>query len=90
MSGLVEEWIHKHFMMLLVNVVTIRWKRGNIDEKIQSLKCLRVLLRFIRKDDSPKYVTQVLTMVDSTMAFKRELFALSKIRLWAMKALHTL
>ena len=86
-SGLVEEWIHKHFMMLLVNVVTIRWKRGNIDEKIQSLKCLRVLLRFIRKDDSPKYVTQVLTMVDSAMAFKCELFALSKIRLLAMKAL---
>ena len=84
-SGLVGKWIHKHLMMLLVTIITIRWKRGNIDEKIQYLKWLRVLLRFIRKDDSPKYVTQVLLMVDSAMAFKCELFDLSKIRLWVMK-----
>ena len=47
-SGFVEEWICKSVMMLLVNVVTIKWKRDNIDEKIQSLKCLRVSSRFIR------------------------------------------
>ncbi len=87
----VEKWIHKHFMMLLVTCVTIKWKRGDIDTKIRAVKCLRVLVRFLRVADAPQYITQVMTMVDSIMNFKCDFpdssFTQSKLQLLAVKTL---
>ena len=86
-----EKWIHKQFMMLLVKCVTIRWKRGKIKTKIRAVKCLRVLIRFLRSSDSPQYITQVLTMIDSVMNYKYNFSdppnAESKLHLLAVKAL---
>jgi hypothetical protein len=86
-----EKWIHKHFMMLLVKCVTIRWKRGRIETKIRAVKCLRLLIRFLSATDSPQYITQVLTMIDSVMNFKYDLpeplYAKSRLQLLATKAL---
>jgi len=63
---LVEEWVRKYYMRLLVNVTT-KWKRGSIDTKISAMRCLRVLLRFIPINDSPQYATQVFGIVDGCM-----------------------
>jgi len=86
-----ETWVRKHFMMLLVTVVTMRWKRGCIDMKIRALQCLRVLLHFLRPPDSPQYITQILTMIDSVMSFKPgpsdPPHARSQLRFLAVKAL---
>jgi hypothetical protein len=63
---LVQEWVRKYYMRLLVNVTT-KWKRGSIDTKISAMRCLRVLLRFIPITDSPQYATQVFGIVDGCM-----------------------
>ena len=86
-----EKWIHKHFMMLLVKCVTIKWKIGKIKTKIRAMNCLRVLIRFLRASDCAQYITQVLTMIDSAMNFRHDnsdpVFTKSKLQLLAMKAL---
>jgi predicted Holliday junction resolvase-like endonuclease len=63
---LVEEWVRKYYMRLLVNVTT-KWKRGSLQTKISAMRCLRVLLRFIPIEDSPQYATQVFGIVDGCM-----------------------
>jgi hypothetical protein len=62
-----ESWVRSHFMMLLVNVDNTKWKGGRVATKIQALKCLKVLLRFLLPDDASRYMTQVLTMIDAAM-----------------------
>ena len=66
----VENWVHKHFMMLFVKCVTIRWKVNKVNTKIQAVKCLRLLIRFMRDSDCTQYITQILTMIDSIMSFR--------------------
>jgi hypothetical protein len=63
---LVEQWMQKYFMRLLVNVTT-KWKRGRIDAKISSMKSLRVLLRFLRPEDAEQYVTAIFGIIDGCM-----------------------
>ena len=86
----VAELVQKHFMMLLVNNVTMRWKKGDIGDKIQALKCLRVLLRFLKSYDSSQYLTQVLNMVDTAINFDNQTHntsILSKVHFFAVKSL---
>ena len=86
----VDQLVQKHFMMLLVNNVTMRWKNGDINDKIQALRCLRVLLNFLSPSDSSHYVTQILNMVDTAMHFENEddtISILSKVHYSAAKAL---
>lgn len=63
---LVEQWMHKYFMRLLVNVTT-KWKRGRIEAKISSMKSLRVLLRFLRPEDAEQYITAIFGIIDGCM-----------------------
>ena len=87
----VEKWIHKHFMMLLVKCVTLKWKRGRMKFKIRAMNCLRVLIRFLRSSDCTQYITQVLTLIDSAMNCKHcepdSAFTKSKLQLLAVRAL---
>jgi hypothetical protein len=86
----VEDLVQKHFMMLLVNNVTMRWKKGEIGDKIQALKCLRVLLRFLKSPDSSLYITQILNMVDTAINFENQTHSastLSKVHFFAVKSL---
>lgn len=65
-EDLVQRWIRKYFMRLLVNVTT-KWKRGKIDTKISAMRSLRVLLRFLPDEDSAQFLTQILGIVDGCM-----------------------
>ena len=89
-DALVEQWIRKHYMRLLVNVTT-KWKRGRIDTKIAAMKSLRVLLRFLCPADSAQYITQVLGIVDGCMNLQEnssvQRDALSRLRFLAVKTL---
>lgn len=84
-----EDWIHRNFMMLFVKCVTFKWKIGGHKTKIQAVKCLRVLIRFLRASDCTQYITQILTMIDSVMNFSCSDASCSKslLQLLAMRAL---
>ena len=90
-STILESWIQKHFMMLLVKCVTIRWKRGRIEAKMRALKCLKILICFVKIAESTQYVTQILTMIDSVMNFEPDstdnLLTKSKLQLIAVQCL---
>lgn len=65
-ENLVELWIQKHFMGLLVSITT-KWKRGRLETKISAMGALRVLLRFLNEADAPQYITHVFGVVDGSM-----------------------
>jgi hypothetical protein len=65
-EDLVEQWIQKHFMGLLVSITT-KWKRGRLETKVSAMGALRVLVRFLDKEDASQYITHVLGIVDGSM-----------------------
>jgi predicted Holliday junction resolvase-like endonuclease len=65
-EDLVEQWIHKHFMGLLVSITT-KWKRGRLETKVLAMGALRVLVRFLNKEDAPQFITHVFGIVDGSM-----------------------
>ena len=65
-EDLVQHWIQKYFMRLLVNITT-KWKRGRMYAKLSSMKCLRVLLRFLCPEEAPQYLTAILGIIDGCM-----------------------
>lgn len=89
-DDLVQRWIRKYFMRLLVNVTT-KWKRGKITTKISAMRSLRVLLRFLPDEDSAQFVTQILGIVDGCMtqriASNEEKFLLIRLRSLAVRCL---
>lgn len=89
-DDLVQQWIRKYFMRLLVNVTT-KWKRGKIATKISAMGSLRVLLRFLPEDDSAQYVTHIFGIVDGCMtqriASDEDVVLLSWLRLLAVRCL---
>lgn len=86
-----ESWVRSHFMMLLVNVDNTKWRGSRAATKIQALKCLRVLMRFLLPEDASKFMTQVLTMIDAAMQLKYSAsdppFASSRLRLLGVTSL---
>ena len=87
-----ENWVRSHFMMLLVNVDNAKWlKGGRVSSKIQALKCLKVLMRFLAPEDASKFMTQVLTMIDASMHLKCSVsdppYASSRLRLLGVSSL---
>ncbi len=87
-SNILESWVQKHFMMLLVKCVTIRWKRGRMETKTRALKCLKILICFLKVSESSQYVTQILTMIDSVMCIScDDVLAKSKLQLIAVQCL---
>ena len=89
--GATEKWVRSHFMMLLVNVDNTKWKGGRVATKLQALKCLKVLMRFLLPEDASKFMTQVLTMIDAAMHLKCSAldppFASSRLRLLGVSSL---
>ena len=65
-EDLVDQWIQKHFMGLLVSITT-KWKRGRLKTKVSAMGALRVLVRFLDKEDASQYITHVLGIVDGSM-----------------------
>jgi len=86
-----EKWVRSHFMMLLVNVDNTKSKGGRALSKLQALKCLKVLLRFLLPEDASKFMTQVLTMIDAAMLLNCNEFdppyASSRLRLLGVSSL---
>ena len=60
-------WISSKFMYLLVNVVLYRWKSRTGQEKFQTIKCLKAILRFLPKADSLQFMPQIMVAVNNAM-----------------------
>ncbi len=86
-----ENWIHKHFMMLFIKCVMKKWQTPRLKAKVQAVKCLRVLIRFLRVSECIQYITQMMMMIDSVMSFKPSpsdpLYTESTLQLLAVRAL---
>lgn len=65
------EWIRNNFMRLLVSVTT-KWKRGSLEKKVSAMRSLRVLLRFVKKEESAQFTTQIFGIIDGCMHIKVE------------------
>ena len=55
-------------MNLLVNVVIEHWQIRSTRDRIKAMNCLKALLQFISEEDAPKYLTQIMSMVNKAMA----------------------
>jgi hypothetical protein len=61
------EWISSHFMFLLVNVIQYRWSSKTYLERVQSLRCLSIMVDHLRFSDSSQYVPQVMATVNAAI-----------------------
>jgi hypothetical protein len=63
-----RSWIGSNFMYLLVNVVLYRWKSRSPQEKFQTIKCLRAMLRFLPPADSLQFMPQIMVAISNAMS----------------------
>lgn len=84
-------WIGPNFLYLLVNVVLYRWKSRSNQDKHQTIKCLRAMLRFLPPEDSLKFMPQVMVAVSNAMgsneASERESIHANTLRFLAVSTL---
>ena len=60
-------WISSKFMYLLVNVVLYRWKSRTGQEKFQTIKCLKAILKFLPESDCLQYMPQIIVAINNAM-----------------------
>ena len=65
----VRIWVGTNFMYLLVNVVLNRWKSRSEIEKLQTIKCLKALLRYLSPADSLQFKPQIMVAIGNTMGY---------------------
>ena len=73
-------------MYLLVNIVTMNWRDYSINNKISSLSCLRLMLKFLEPTESSKFLTLIINTIYSLMCNKFDgTMESSKVRLLEVK-----
>lgn len=61
-------WVTSSFMYLLVNAVQHRWHSRTIAERVQALRCLRWMIKFLLPTEAPKYLPQIMAMINVVMS----------------------
>lgn len=85
-----SEWVSSQFMYLLVNVVQSRWASRSTEERMHSMRCLMIMLQFLKPSDSPPFMPQIMATVNASIeSCESELVSSpSGLRLLAVKTLH--
>ena len=74
------EWVNDSFMYLLVNVVALKQNAS----AVRPLQCLLSMLDYLKGKDSPQYLPQILSIVNTAMNL---VYPYSSARLLAVKCL---
>ena len=68
-----KSWVTKNFMYLIVNMVQLNWGSRTVAHQAQALRCLFVLLDFLKSSEAPQYFPQVLSTVNAAIIVNREI-----------------
>jgi hypothetical protein len=60
-------WVGQNFMYLLVNIALHKWNTRSAQEKFQTMKCLKSMLRFLSPDESLQYMPQIIVAISNAM-----------------------
>lgn len=82
------DWVSSHFMYLLVNVVQINWSHRRNEERLRALRCLTVMLHFLKASTAPTFVPQFMASVNASIQLKCADKNVVEIRILAVRAMH--
>ena len=86
-----QNWVSSNFMLLYVNLVLDKWKKGDVKERIDSIRILYTIVKLLKPEESSQYLTQVMSMINVAMSFKSDSSeserSISLLRLLAISSL---